>query len=81
MGISLAASFCGFFSTAAEAEGGGTGGVISFAAPSSLGKINRVKQSKYKEMDKTSKIIKTKRKNLRVRLKEIIQRYMWFLGS
>jgi hypothetical protein len=68
MGISLAVSFYGFFSTVVEAEGGGTGAVFSFIAPSSLGKINRVKQNKYKKPDKI------KRKNLRVRFKEVIQR-------
>jgi hypothetical protein len=38
IGASLAASFCGFFYTATDAKGGGTGAVSSFATPSSLEK-------------------------------------------
>jgi hypothetical protein len=36
--------------------------VVSFAAPSSLGKINQIKQNKYKNPDKTTEIIETNMK-------------------
>jgi hypothetical protein len=47
IGVSLAASFYCFLSTVTEVEGGGTRAVSSFIAPSSLGNIKRVKQTKY----------------------------------
>jgi hypothetical protein len=45
--VSLAVSFCGFLSTVTEVEGGGTGAVFSFTAPSSLENINQVRQNNY----------------------------------
>jgi hypothetical protein len=47
IGVSLAASFYCFLSTVTEVEGEGTWAVSSFIAPSSLGNIKRVKQTKY----------------------------------